>query len=225
MEHPFRPEHFQRLDENPDTLFYEFPRKVVHIDDAAIAAVKQFFQETLPPDAMVLDLLSSWRSHWPEGFPKQRLVGLGLNAEEMAENPHLDDYVVHDVNADQRLPFPDDEFDAVVLTVSIQYITRPIELFQDVNRILKPGGLFAVIFSNRMFPTKAVAVWRAMDDEQHIKLINSYFHYAGNFDAPEAQDRTPLADDYTDPVYVVMARKAPTTSRCPLPPPSGKGRG
>jgi SAM-dependent methyltransferase len=211
MEHPFRPEHFQRLDENPDTQFYEFPRKVVHIDDAAIAAVKEFFQETLPPNGRVLDLLSSWRSHWPEGFPKQRLVGLGLNAEEMAENPHLDDYVVHDVNADPRLPFADGEFDAVVLTVSIQYVTRPIELFQDVNRILKPGGLFAVIFSNRMFPTKAVAVWRALDDAQHVRLINSYFHYAGNFEAPEAQDRTPSADDYTDPVYVVMARKAHPT--------------
>jgi SAM-dependent methyltransferase len=212
MEQPFRPEHFQRLDENPDSQFYEFPRKVVHIDDAAIAAVKEFFQDTLPPNGMVLDLLSSWRSHWPEGFPKQGLVGLGLNAEEMAENPHLDDYVVHDVNADSRLPFADDEFDAVVLTVSIQYVTRPVELFQDVNRILKPGGLFAVIFSNRMFPTKAVAVWRALDDAQHVKLINSYFHYAGNFEAPEAQDRTPAADEYTDPVYVVMARKAETRS-------------
>jgi SAM-dependent methyltransferase len=212
MEHPFRPEHFQRLDENPDPQFYDFPRKVVHIDDAAIAAVKEFFQETIPPNATVLDLLSSWRSHWPEGFPKRCLVGLGLNAEEMAENPHLDEYVVHDVNADPRLPFANDEFDAVVLTVSIQYVTRPIDLFQDVNRVLKPGGLFAVIFSNRMFPTKAVAVWRSMGDAQHVKLVNSYFHYAGDFEAPEAQDRSPSADDYTDPVYVVMARKVNATS-------------
>jgi SAM-dependent methyltransferase len=208
MEHPFRPEHFQRLDETADPEFYSFPRKVVHIDDAAIDAVKQFFAEVLPPNGMVLDLLSSWRSHWPEGFPKQRLVGVGLNAEEMADNPHLDAYVVHDVNADPRLPFDDDVFDAAVLTVSIQYLTKPIEVFQEVNRILKPGGLFAVIFSNRMFPTKAVAVWRALDDAQHVKLVNSYFHYAGNFVALEAQDRTPPADDYTDPVYVVMARKA-----------------
>jgi SAM-dependent methyltransferase len=93
------------------------------------------------------------------------------------------------------------------LTVSIQYLTKPIEVFQEVNRVLKPGGLFAVIFSNRMFPTKAVAVWRAMGDDQHIKLVSSYFHYAGNFVEIEAQDRTPSADDYTDPVYVVMARK------------------
>jgi methyltransferase family protein len=208
MELPFQPEHFARVDESPDPLFYDFPRKVVHIDDAAIAAVKQFFREVLPPNGVVLDLLSSWRSHWPEGLPKQRLVGLGLNAEEMADNPDLDESVVHDVNADPRLPFEDGVFDAAVLTVSIQYLTKPIEVFQEVNRILKPGGIFAVIFSNRMFPTKAVAVWRALDDAQHFKLVNSYFHYAGNFVDLVNQDRTPPAEDYTDPVYVAMARKA-----------------
>jgi SAM-dependent methyltransferase len=208
MESPFRPEHFQRVDESPDAQFYSLPRKVVHIDDAAIDAIKDFFLEVIPPAAVVLDLLSSWRSHWPAELTKQRLVGLGLNAEEMADNPHLDAYVVHDVNANPRLPFDGSMFDVVLLTVSIQYLTQPIAVFQEVNRVLKPGGLFAVIFSNRMFPTKAVAVWRAMGDDQHIKLVNSYFHYAGNFVELEAQDRTPQADEYTDPVYVVMARKA-----------------
>jgi SAM-dependent methyltransferase len=213
MEHPFRPDHFVRADESPDPVFYSFPRKVVHIDDAAIDAVKEFFQEVLPPNGVVLDLLSSWRSHWPEGFPKQRLVGVGLNAEEMADNPHLDEYVVHDVNADPRLPFEANVFDAVVLTVSIQYVTQPLEVFRDVNRILKPGGLCAVIFSNRMFPTKAVAVWRGLNDEGHFKLINSYFQYAGNFVALENHDRTPSnTDEYTDPVFVSMARKAEATA-------------
>ena len=84
---PFRPEFFARLDEEPDEAFYTMPRKVVHIDEAAIAAIKQGLPEVLPANGVVLDLLSSWRSHWPEGFPKQRLVGLGLNAEEIWTTP------------------------------------------------------------------------------------------------------------------------------------------
>ena len=210
MEEPLRPEYFARLDETPDPQFYSFPRKVVHIDDAAIVAVQQFFREVLPTPGVILDLLSSWRSHWPADLAKQRLVGLGLNADEMADNPDLDAYVVHDINADPHLPFEDETFDAVVITVSIQYVTHPIETFREVNRILKPGGLFAVIFSNRMFPTKAVAIWRSLNDQQHAELIVSYFQYAGNFTALDVQDRSPSATPYSDPVYVVMARRSAT---------------
>src|SRR4029434_4810008 len=115
--------------------------------------------EVLPANGVVLDLLSSWRSHWPEDFPKQRLVGLGLHAGEMADHPALDEDIAHNVNTIRQLPFEADTFDAVVLTVSIQYITQPIAVFQEVGRILRPDGPFVVIFSNRMFPTKAVAIW------------------------------------------------------------------
>ena len=207
-EQSFQPEHFARLDESADPLFYSEPRKVVHIDEPAIATVAQFFRDTLPPHGVILDLMSSWRSHWPSDLPKQRLAGLGLNAEEMADNPDLDDYVVHDLNADPHLPFESDTFDAVVVTVSIQYMTRPVDVFREVNRILKPGGLFAVIYSNRMFPTKAVAIWRMLNDREHADLIAAYFRHAGNFVDLQAQSHTPPAVAYTDPIYIVMARKA-----------------
>jgi len=211
----FLPEHFARLDESPDPDFYDMPRKVVHIDDHAIAAIKQFFRDTLPTDGVILDLMSSWRSHWPRALSKQQLVGLGMNAEEMSENPDLDDFVIHDLNANPQLPFEDATFDAVVVTVSIQYMTRPVDVFREVNRILKSSGLFAVIFSNRMFPTKAVAIWRSLNDRQHAELIAAYFQQADNFTAIEAQDRTPQVSDYTDPVYVVMARKAEPSVAAP----------
>ena len=138
-----------------------------------------------------------------------------MNAEEMSENPDLDDFVIHDLNANPAVPFEDAMFDAVVVTVSIQYMTQPVDVFREVNRILKPSGLFAVIFSNRMFPTKAVAIWRSLDDRQHAELIAAYFQQAGNFTAIEAQDRTPQASGYTDPVYVVMARKADLSVAAP----------
>lgn len=123
VQFPLQPEDVARLDESPDPAFYDMPRKVVHIDDNAIAAVKQFFRDTLSANGMILDLMSSWRSHWPPAMHKKQLIGLGMNAEEMSENPDLDDFVVHDLNANPQLPFETNTFDAVVVTVSIQYMT------------------------------------------------------------------------------------------------------
>jgi SAM-dependent methyltransferase len=207
MSHPFTPEMFERMDESEDTAFYSFPRKVVHIDDPAIAAVGQFMATALPPHSVLLDLMSSWRSHLPAGFVKQRLIGLGLNAEEMADNPDLDEYVVHDLNADPRLPFADDSFDGAVVTVSIQYLIRPLEVFAEVQRVLKPGAPFIVFFSNRMFPTKAVRIWQVLRDERRAKLVSAYFEHAGGYDEPVFYDLSPNPG-LSDPLYAVCARKS-----------------
>lgn len=207
MDHPFPPEAFQRVDESDDKLFYGFARKVVHIDEPAIATVGEFFEAVFPHNGVLLDLMSSWRSHLPEGFAKQKLIGLGLNAEEMADNPDLDEYMVHDLNADPQLPFADDFFDAAVVTVSIQYLVRPIEVFREVNRVLKPDSLFAVIFSNRMFPSKAVRIWCALPDAQRMELVKAYFRYAGKYVGIASRDLSPNPG-VSDPVYVVAAHKA-----------------
>lgn len=207
MDNPFTPEMFHRMDDSEDPLFYTFPRKVVHIDDPAIAAAGQFMATTFAPHGVLLDLMSSWRSHLPAGFVKQRLVGLGLNAEEMADNPNLDEYVVHDLNLDPRLPFADDHFDGAVVTVSIQYMIRPLEIFADVRRVLKPGAPFVVLFSNRMFPTKAVRIWQALGDEQRAELVRAYFHYAEGYDDPVFHDLSPNPG-LSDPLYAVCACKS-----------------
>ena len=207
MDHPFTPEMFQRMDESDDPLFYAFPRKVVHIDEPAIAAVGQFLAATFAPHSVLLDLMSSWRSHLPPGFVKQRLVGLGLNAEEMADNSDLDEYVVHDLNADPRLPFAADYFDGAVVTVSIQYLTQPLSVFADVRRVLKPGGPFVVLFSNRMFPTKAVRIWQVLRDERRAELVRAYFHYAEGYEEPVFHDLSPNPG-ISDPLYAVCARKS-----------------
>ncbi len=207
MDHPFTPEMFQRMDESDDPLFYAFPRKVVHIDEPAIAAVGQFLAATFAPHGVLLDLMSSWRSHLPPGFVKQRLVGLGLNAEEMADNPDLDEYVVQDLNADPRLPFAADYFDGAVVTVSIQYLTQPLAVFAEVRRVLKPGGPFVVLFSNRMFPTKAVRIWQVLRDERRAELVRAYFHYAEGYEEPVFHDLSPNPG-ISDPLYAVYARRS-----------------
>ena len=200
------------MDDSDDRLFYAQPRFVVHIDEQAIAAIGEFFQQAIPADSAILDLMSSWRSHFPAGFAKRKLIGLGLNEAEMADNPQLDEWVVHDLNANPILPFQDESFDAVVLTVSVQYLVKPIEVFQQVNRILKAGGPFHVVCSNRMFPTKAVAIWQMLDDRQRVQLVASYFVKAGGWETPQALDLSPRSDSYADPVYVVTARKQSGTS-------------
>ncbi|MSQ48119.1 MAG: methyltransferase domain-containing protein [Deltaproteobacteria bacterium] len=202
----FVPEMFERMDDNEDALFYAAPRKVVHIDDPAIRAAGQMIAATFVPNGVLLDLMSSWRSHLPAGFVKQKLVGLGLNAEEMADNPDLDEYVVRNVNADPRLPFADASFDGVVMTVSIQYLTHPIEIFAEVRRVLKDGAPFLVLFSNRMFPTKAVRVWQSLHDGQRAKLIEAYFQEAGGYEEAVFTDASPRTG-ITDPLYAVCARK------------------
>ncbi len=207
MDHPFTPEMFQRMDESDDPLSYAFPRKVVHIDEPAIAAVGQFLAATFAPHGVLLDLMSSWRSHLPPGFVKQRLVGLGLNAEEMADNPDLDEYVVHDLNADPRLPFAADYFDGAVVTVSIQYLTQPLAVFAEVRRVLKPGGPFVVLFSNRMFPTKAVRIWQVLRDERRAELVRAYSHYAEGYEEPVFHDLSPNPG-ISDPLYAVYARRS-----------------
>ena len=203
----FEPEHFRRDDESPDPLFYSEPRLVVHIDDNAIAAVTRYLSESLPENAAVLDLMSSWRSHLPDKPSRRRTAGLGLNAVEMRENPQLDESVVHDLNADPTLPFDDGEFDAAVLTVSVQYITRPVEVFAEVARTLRVGGRFHVFFSNRMFPTKATAIWKALSDADRARLVAAYFRSSGGFAEPEAQDISPRRGFYCDPMCVVSAAR------------------
>ena len=207
-EAPFLPEHFRREDERDDRLFFQVPRLVTHIDDQAIEAARQLYAELLPPDGAVLDLMSSWKSHLPHEPSRRRTVGLGMNETELRENTQLDEWVVHDVNSEPDLPFADGEFDGVVMTVSIQYLTQPVEVFRSVSRIIRPGGPFVITYSNRLFPQKAVALWCSCTDEERGRLIGSYFHYAGGWGGITAEDRSPRGGPPSDPLYAVWARKA-----------------
>ena len=198
------PEAYARHDESPDDQFYSFPRKVVHIDEGAISALGRLYAERLPRGGRVLDLMSSWRSHLPGDLHLREVVGLGMNAEEMAENPQLNRSIVHDLNRDSRVPFGDEEFDGAVCAVSVQYMTNPLPVFREMRRVLRPGAPFVVSFSNRCFPTKAVAVWLGATDREHTELVRAYFQAAGGWVDITDEDRSP--GDGGDPLYIVWAR-------------------
>lgn len=206
MTPPYPEDWFLRRDESVDTRFYSVARKVTHIDDGAISAVTGLYAELLPEGAEVLDLMSSWRSHLPPGRAR-RVVGLGMNAEELADNPQLDEFVVQDLNAEPTLPFPDAAFDAVVCCVSVQYLTRPLEVFAEVARVLRPDGPFVVSFSNRCFPDKAVAAWLAGGDEDHVRLVSDYVERTPGLGEPEVGATRP---GFGDPLYAVWTRLVST---------------
>lgn len=207
---PLDPRYFRRQDESADGEFYAFPRLTVHIDEGAITAATILYRELLPAGGVILDLMSSWRSHLPEDVAYARVVGLGMNAEEMAANDQLDTYVVHDLNASGRLPFDDATFDGAVCTVSVQYMTRPVETFREVQRVLRPGAPFVLTYSNRCFPTKAVAAWLATDDTQHASIIATYFAESGGWGDVTAQDRSLHRSRPGDPLYAVWAEQVPS---------------
>jgi SAM-dependent methyltransferase len=198
--------YFTRVDESEDPLFYAYPRKVVHIDDDAIAAVGQLYAQLLPREGRFLDLMSSWRTHLPQGFDAGQVVGLGMNGEEMADNPQLNSYVIQDLNHHPQLPFGNSEFDGAMCAVSVQYLLHPVLVFREVHRIIRPSSPFIVTFSNRCFPTKAVALWRSSSNEQHLVIVRSYFAASAPWEEVTAEDRS--SGTGSDPLYGVWARKA-----------------
>ncbi|MBN1145738.1 MAG: methyltransferase domain-containing protein [Anaerolineales bacterium] len=184
----FPREFFARHDESDDRLFYRQARKETYIDEDRITALKRFLHAVLPAGGMYLDLLSGWQSHLPEDLHPYRMIGLGLNADEMSDNPQLDSFVLQDVNKRPVLPFEDSSFDIALCSFSIQYLTRPVELFQEVNRILKPGGRFINAFSERCFPEKTIAIWLVMNTDQKKALVRKYFEASGNWGNIHTED-------------------------------------
>ena len=202
------PAWFRRADETPDEAFYAQPRLVTHIDAGAIAAVTRLYREFFPADGAILDLMSSWISHLPPEARYRRVVGLGMNRAELAANERLTERVVQNLNQVPRLPFGDGEFDAAGLCVSIDYLTDPVAVLRDTARVLRPGAPLVVTFSNRCFPTKAVAVWHTLDDAGRCELVAAFFRTAGGdlWTPVEVLDRSP-APGRGDPLFAVVARR------------------
>ena len=174
------------------------------IDAAAIAAVTELYRQILPPGGAILDLMSGWVSHLPPEIPYSRVVGVGVNPCELAENPFLDEWRVQDLNCNPSLPFDSAEFDGAAICVSIQHLTRPCEVIREAGRVLKPGAPLIVTFSKRCVPTPAIGCWCLLDDAGHLCLIAQHFVQAGNWTDIRCLDRTPRGGG--DPLYAVVGR-------------------
>jgi len=202
---PNFPRHFfRRTDETSDDVFYRDARFVTHVDNATIKELTKFYSEMIPHNSDVLDLMSSWVSHLPSDIDYKQVIGIGMNRQELASNQQLDDFVIHDLNANPELALPNSEFDFVLNAFSVQYLTQPVAVFSTIARLLRPGGISIVAFSHRMFPTKAINGWQHLNKEDRIRLVGSYHVLTNDFEDPIYFDRSP---EKADPLSIVVSRK------------------
>lgn len=205
----------EKLDPTDDSLFYDQPRFVTHVDEGFVQQLTDLYRERLQPNTRIFDMMSSWVSHLPEEMQFAHVEGHGLNQEELAQNPRFDHYFVQNLNQNPKLPLPDESFDAVLNTVSVQYVEYPEAIFSEIHRILKPGGIAIVSFSNRMFFQKAIAAWRDGSEASRVELVKRYFRSTPGFTEPEViarQSQAPamlqwLGVSGGDPFYAVIAQR------------------
>ncbi|WP_414543318.1 class I SAM-dependent methyltransferase [Nostoc sp. CCY0012] len=208
-----KPDQRQKLDDTDDKLFYDYPRFVTHVDEGFIQQLTNLYGDRLQVNTRILDLMSSWVSHLPEEMEFAHVEGHGLNAEELGRNPRLNHYFVQNINDNPQLPLPDQSFDAVLNCVSVQYIQYPEAVFSEIHRILKPGGVAIISFSNRMFYQKAIQVWRDASEATRVELVKRYFTSVPGFTDPEIivhQSTVPnflqwLGAPGGDPFYAAIA--------------------
>jgi len=201
-----------KIDPTNDSLFYDQPRFVTHVDEGFIGQLRELYRQKLPAQGRIFDMMSSWVSHLPEEMEFAHVEGHGLNAAELAKNPRLNHYFVQNLNQNQKLPLADADFDAVINCVSVQYLQQPEAIFAEVHRILKPGGVAIFSFSNRMFYQKAIAAWRDGSEGDRVDLVKDYFQSVPGFSTPEIIAKKSLGGllpwfGSGDPFYVVLAQK------------------
>jgi hypothetical protein len=195
---------FAKEDPGDDADFYAEARLETHIDDTAIAALTDFYRLVLPPGGVVLDLMSSWISHLPAEVAYGEVIGHGMNAEELAANPRLDRWFIQDLNQDPVVPLGDASLDAAMICVGVQYLQQPVAVMSELARVLRPGAPLVISFSNRCFPTKAVAIWLNLGPQAHARLVEIYLRTAGFADVQVHR----LTDGrYSDPMTAVVGRK------------------
>jgi SAM-dependent methyltransferase len=179
----------QRTKLNPqdDRYWYDRPRLVHHSDAIYRSQVTQLYRERIPAGGAVLDLCSSWVSHLPPEVEYAKVVGHGLNAEELARNDRLSQFFVRNLNKEpDNWALESDSFDAVLICCSVQYFQQPERVFSEIFRVLKPRGCIIVTFTHNLFYEKAVAAWRDGSMYTRTQLVKEYLMAVDGFTEPEA---------------------------------------
>ena len=191
---PYNPSDFTRQDSSSDSGFYGTPRFVTHIDDAAIATLREYYDTVLPRKGRILDFCSSWVSHYPPVIEQAvasgelKISGFGLNKAELDANKVLNNgRVLVDLNDDPDIAaalrnaelVSGEDLDAATNVVSTDYLTKPVDVLRALHTVTKDGGTVHLTISNRCFPTKAISRWLRVSEEERLLMIGDYLHFAG----------------------------------------------
>lgn len=214
------------MDAQPDTDFYSTPRFVAHIDENAISVLGQYYGHVLPRNGKILELCSSWISHFPPSLAaaakaegnsengRLLVTGYGMNSDELDRNPVLAKCVLRDLNVDPQVSAEDCDgsFDAATCVVSIDYLTQPRQVLSSVLEALRPGAYVHLAISNRCFPTKVVSRWLDVSEDERLQMVGDYLWFAGfrNIELVTLEDGKGSSWFRSkDPLWVVRGQKTP----------------
>lgn len=214
---PIKAYPFTRLNEQDDKAFYRSPRFVHHLDSTARSHVQSIYSKLLSPGMKVLDLMSSWESHMPDKLQDCGVTGVGLNEEELKGNEQLSSYLIHDLNKAPVLPFPGQQFDAAICTISIEYLIRPLEVMAELARVIRPGGIFIAIVSERWFPGKQILPWASLHPFERQGHVLNYFLHEKRFTELRtesfrgyprpAQDKYSEQLPFSDSLFIISGKR------------------
>ena len=202
----------KKLDETDDAIFYSEPRFVYHLDSNFRKCLKNVYKKEIFKDSVVLDLMSSWDSYLPKETKYKKIIGHGLNKQELTRNKALEEYWVQNFNLDQKIPLEDQSIDACLMVAAWQYLQYPELLAREISRILSSEGKFLISFSNRAFWHKSPNIWVNSNEEERIIYVRKVL-VSNGFKEPRIikkftnQNYSLLPFFKVDPFYCVIASK------------------
>ena len=202
----------KKLDESNDEEFYSDPKFVYHLDANFRNYLSYVYKNEIENNSTVLDLMSSWDSYLPKEKKYKKVIGHGLNKEELERNKTLDSFWTQNFNVNQEIHLESGSIDFCLMVAAWQYLQYPEKLTKEIVRILSEGGKFIISFSNRAFWHKAPNIWTSSTEEERLEYVRKVLITNG-FSEPKIikkfndQNFNFLSIFKNDPFYCLIATK------------------
>ena len=201
----------QKLDETNDSEFYSTPKFVYHLDTNFRKNLSKLYEEELENNCSVLDLMSSWDSYLPTNLKYKKVIGHGLNEEELKRNKAFDEYWIQNFNINKKIPLENETIDYCLMVAAWQYLQYPEKIAEEIARILNKNGKFIIAFSNRAFWHKSPNIWTYSNEMERIEYVRKIL-IANGFCEPKVIKKFTDKNSFLpflkhDPFYCVISMK------------------